>query len=124
MFSITVDQYEIGRIQGRQFRALLPDGGMGLYITGPGPIRFQNALGRNGINQAANIQLRGMTGKLTERSGYDVILQWLSLSTSAQAPYNLSRRKTTTWSWGQKSLPRKGDRRNPRSLVEPYLYRV
>jgi len=90
MFSITVDQYEIGRIQGRQFRALLPDGGLGLYITGPGanPAFKMRSEGMEST-KPANIQLRGMTGKLTERSGYDVILQWLSLSTSRTSPIQL-----------------------------------
>lgn len=32
--TVTPDQVEIGRIQGRQFRALLPRGGRVLYVTG------------------------------------------------------------------------------------------
>src|SRR5215472_11796749 len=36
IFSITSDHEEIGRIQGRQLMALLPGGGMVLYIHGPG----------------------------------------------------------------------------------------
>src|ERR1043165_8284251 len=35
VFSISSDHTEIGRIQGRQFGALLPKGGSVLYITGP-----------------------------------------------------------------------------------------
>ena len=35
VFSITVDQRGIGRLQGEQFRALLPTGGTVLYVTGP-----------------------------------------------------------------------------------------
>lgn len=35
LFSISADQSEIGRIQGRQFRRLLPEGGDLLYIQGP-----------------------------------------------------------------------------------------
>jgi ABC-type sugar transport system substrate-binding protein len=34
-FSVTVDQRGIGRLQGEQFRALLPTGGSLLYVTGP-----------------------------------------------------------------------------------------
>jgi ABC-type sugar transport system substrate-binding protein len=35
VFSVTADNVEIGRIQGEQFRALLPEGGAVLYVTGP-----------------------------------------------------------------------------------------
>src|SRR6202008_4604862 len=35
VFSISSDHKEIGRIQGRQFAALLPKGGTVLYIQGP-----------------------------------------------------------------------------------------
>src|SRR5262249_31844877 len=35
VFTITSDHTEIGRIQGRQFAALLPQGGAILYIQGP-----------------------------------------------------------------------------------------
>ena len=36
MFAVTVDQGEIGRIQGQQIGALLPEGGMVLCVTGSG----------------------------------------------------------------------------------------
>jgi ABC-type sugar transport system substrate-binding protein len=35
IFSATPDQVEIGRLQGRQSRSVLPNGGQVLYITGP-----------------------------------------------------------------------------------------
>src|SRR5438270_6348973 len=35
VFTVTSDHTEIGRIQGRQFAALLPEGGAVLYIEGP-----------------------------------------------------------------------------------------
>src|ERR1700722_12323944 len=35
VFSITSDHQEVGKIQGRQFGALLPNGGNILYIEGP-----------------------------------------------------------------------------------------
>jgi ribose transport system substrate-binding protein len=90
MFLVSVDQREIGRIQGRQFGALLPQGGLGLYITGPGtnPAFKMRSEGMEST-KPANIQLRTLAGKLTEQSGYDVILQWLSLSTSRDSPIQL-----------------------------------
>ncbi len=90
IFSVTVDQHEIGRIQGRQFQALLPEGGLGLYITGPGanPACKMRSEGMEST-RPKNIQLRTLAGKLTEQSGYDVVLQWLSLSTSRTSPIEL-----------------------------------
>ena len=35
IFAVTSDHCEIGRIQGKQFAALLPGGGAALYIEGP-----------------------------------------------------------------------------------------
>jgi ABC-type sugar transport system substrate-binding protein len=35
IFSVLVDQHDIGRIQGRQFKVLLPRGGKLVYIRGP-----------------------------------------------------------------------------------------
>ncbi len=35
IFAVSSDHVEIGRIQGRQFAALLPGGGAALYIEGP-----------------------------------------------------------------------------------------
>jgi ABC-type sugar transport system substrate-binding protein len=35
IFSVMADQREVGRIQGRQFRALLPKGGDLVYVRGP-----------------------------------------------------------------------------------------
>jgi ribose transport system substrate-binding protein len=61
-----------------------------LYITGPGtnPAFKMRSEGMEST-KPANIQLRALAGKLTEQSGYDVILQWLSLSTSRTSPVQL-----------------------------------
>jgi ribose transport system substrate-binding protein len=89
-FTITVDQREIGRIQGQQFGALLPEGGLGLYITGPATnAAFKMRSDGMESTRPANIQLRTLSGKLTEQSGYEVIQQWLSLSTSRTSPLRL-----------------------------------
>jgi ribose transport system substrate-binding protein len=34
-FMVSADNHEVGRIQGRQLAALLPDGGSVLYLQGP-----------------------------------------------------------------------------------------
>jgi ribose transport system substrate-binding protein len=90
MFSVTVDHFEVGRIQGRQFGALLPQGGLGLFITGPaGNAAFKMRSEGMESTKPANIQLRTLPGKLTERSGYEAIQHWLSLSTSRSSPLQL-----------------------------------
>jgi ribose transport system substrate-binding protein len=43
VFGISSDHEEIGRIQGRQFGALLPSGGVVLYIQAPPGMRPQGA---------------------------------------------------------------------------------
>jgi ABC-type sugar transport system substrate-binding protein len=90
VFSVTVDQHEIGQIQGRQFRALLPGGGLVLYIMGPtsNPALQTRAAGLESA-KPANVQLRNLPGRLTEQSGYDAVSNWLSLSTSRTSPVKL-----------------------------------
>jgi ribose transport system substrate-binding protein len=82
-FMITVDQEEIGRIQGRQFGVLLPSGGTVLYILGPStnPV-FKLRLAGMQSTKPANIQVITMRGNLTEESGYQAISSWLRLHTS------------------------------------------
>ena len=90
VFLVTVDQHEVGRIQGLQMGALLPEGGLVLYIVGPPSnpaIRMRTA----GAEAAkpTNIQLRTLPGRLTEQSGYDVVANWLTLSTAHNTPVKL-----------------------------------
>ncbi|MGO9641121.1 MAG: sugar ABC transporter substrate-binding protein [Candidatus Acidiferrales bacterium] len=89
-FCITIDQGEIGRIQARQFGALLPKGGIVLYILGPSinPVFRQRTAGMEST-KPQNIQITGLRGKLTEQSGYDAIASWLKLSTSRVTPVSL-----------------------------------
>jgi ribose transport system substrate-binding protein len=78
-----VDQREVGRIQGRQCRALLPKGGNVLCVEGPADStvtldRFE------GLKEAlgAGFEVRGLNGDWTETSGEKVILTWLRLKTA------------------------------------------
>lgn len=67
--SFATDNLEVGRIQGRQFAALLPSGGALLYIEGPAtdPAKLR----RQGLEETlpSNIQVRTAAGKWTEASG-------------------------------------------------------
>jgi ABC-type sugar transport system substrate-binding protein len=83
VFAISSDHLEIGRIQGRQFAALLPRGGTVLYIQGPS----ENSAAKErtlGMQEAkpANIQIIALRGQWTEESAQRGVRSWLKLSTS------------------------------------------
>jgi len=80
---ITPDHQEMGRIQGRQLTALLPRGGIILYIQGPShskaaTLRYEGLL----ETVAQNIQLRVVKGHWSEASAEKAVHSWLGLSTS------------------------------------------
>jgi ABC-type sugar transport system substrate-binding protein len=86
VFTVTSDHEEIGRIQGRQMEALLPDGGSVLYLTGPSDslAAKQRTAGMH-QTKPVEVQAKVMKGKWTEASGYRAISSWLRLSTSRQS---------------------------------------
>lgn len=78
---VTIDQQEVGRIQGRQVAALLPEGGLILYVQGPvGNPAIQIRTAGMESTLPKNIRVRSLSGKLTEQSGYDAASSWLTLS--------------------------------------------
>ena len=83
VFAVTRDHIEIGRIQGRQFAALLPGGGVVLYIQGPNNsgAAVQRTQGMES-NRPANIAIRSLRSQWTEESAYEAVQAWLRLSTS------------------------------------------
>jgi ABC-type sugar transport system substrate-binding protein len=81
---VSVDQEEIGRIQARQARALLPGGGSVLYLQGPPDspaAQDRLRLLQEGIG-GAGIDLRVLNGKWTEAGGQAAVASWLRLKTS------------------------------------------
>ncbi len=83
VFAITSDHEEIGRIQGRQLSALLPGGGLVLYIQGPSDSsaakqRLFGAL----ETKPETAQLRVLKAHWTESSAHKAVSSWLRLSTS------------------------------------------
>jgi len=83
IFLISTDQEEVGRIQGRQFGALLKKGGGILYIEGPstgGAARLRT-LGMQST-KPADADVNVLRGDWTEQSAYKVVRSWLSLSVS------------------------------------------
>ncbi len=86
LFAVTSDHEEIGRIQGRQLRALLPKGGSILYIQGPSesPAAKQRTAGMY-ETKPVDVQVKLMKAQWTENSAYRAVSSWLRLSTSQQS---------------------------------------
>jgi len=90
IFSVGTDNAEIGRLQGRQMGAMLPQGGLVLYILGPSISSIaQLRLSEMQSSKPASIQVRTLIGNWSEQSGYKAVSRWLQLSTSHTAPVNL-----------------------------------
>jgi ABC-type sugar transport system substrate-binding protein len=84
IFAFTIDQEEVGRIQGRQFAVLLKEGEGVLYIEGPSTdVARLRTLGMQST-KPPKVSARMLKGDWTERSGYKTVKSWLSLSTSLQ----------------------------------------
>jgi ribose transport system substrate-binding protein len=90
MCAITSDHEEIGKIQGQQFAALLPNGGSVLYIEGPNNsvAAKQRSLGMN-RSKPANVQVKTLRGNWTEESSRKAVSSWLRLQTSQQSHIDL-----------------------------------
>jgi len=90
IFSVSSDHVEIGRIQGRQFAALLPRGGTALYIQGPS----ENSAAKDrtaGMQQTkpAHLQIIALKAQWTEDSSLRAVRSWLKLTTSQKTPIDL-----------------------------------
>src|SRR5205823_14680482 len=90
IFSVTSDNLEIGRIQGRQMLTLLPRGGSALYIQGPSETDACK-LRTAGMYEVKpeSIQIKTIKGNWTEASAYKAVTSWLRLSNSQQAQIDL-----------------------------------
>ncbi|MGO9862644.1 MAG: substrate-binding domain-containing protein [Terriglobales bacterium] len=90
IFVVTTDQEEAGRLQGKQFAALLKEGGSILYIEGPstGEVARQRTSGMQST-KPGNVTPRILRGDWTEASGYRAVKSWLALGTSQQMAIRL-----------------------------------
>jgi ABC-type sugar transport system substrate-binding protein len=86
--SVGTDQIEVGRIQGRQFRALRPRGGHVLYIQGPPDtsVAQERLAGARSAIEGAAIALTLASGLWTEESGEQAVGAFLRLKTWQSAP--------------------------------------
>jgi ribose transport system substrate-binding protein len=90
VFSVSSDHVEIGRIQGRQFTALLPKGGSVLYVQGPS----ENSAAKERTlgmleTKSSRIQTVMLKGQWTEESAQRSVRSWLKLGTSQRATIDL-----------------------------------
>jgi ribose transport system substrate-binding protein len=84
VFSVSTDQSEVGRIQGKQMSALVPTGNV-LYIEGPfnsmaTQLRTKGMLS----TKPAAVELKVLKGDWTERSAHNAAKSWLSLGSSRE----------------------------------------
>jgi ribose transport system substrate-binding protein len=90
IFTVSSDHVEIGRIQGRQFAALLPRGGAVLYIQGPS----ENSAAKErtaGMQETkpASMQVVMLKAQWTEESSLRAVRSWLKLTTSQKSVIDL-----------------------------------
>lgn len=90
IFTVSSDHVEIGRIQGRQFAALLPRGGTVLYIQGPS----ENSAAKErttGMQETkpASVQVVLLKAQWTEESSLRAVRSWLKLTTSQKSTIDL-----------------------------------
>jgi ribose transport system substrate-binding protein len=90
VFAISSDHEEVGRIQGKQFAALLPNGGNVLYIEGPANSSAAKERTRGMLStKPLNIQVKTMRANWTEESSYKTVSSWLRLRTSQESHIDL-----------------------------------
>lgn len=90
LLAISSDHQEIGKIQGKQFAALLPNGGSILYIEGPAnsTAAKERTKGMN-LTKPANIQVKSMRANWTDDSAFRTVSSWLRLRTSQESHIDL-----------------------------------
>jgi ribose transport system substrate-binding protein len=87
IFEVSTDHEEVGRIQGRQFGALLPEGGLVLYIEGPAS--SDAAVHRRAgmlSTKPATVEIKTLHGNWTIAGAQHAVESWLRLPTSQKLP--------------------------------------
>ena len=124
VFAVTSDHEEIGRLQGKQLAALLPNGGSVLLIQGPSDslAAKQRTTGMY-ETKPIGVQVKLMKGNWTEASAYKAVSAWLKLSTSQQTPIDVIAAQNDAMALGaRKAFQELGDSvARDRFLAAPYL---
>jgi ribose transport system substrate-binding protein len=90
LFAISSDHAEIGRIQGRQFAALLPHGGSILYLEGPSQSSSAQTRTAGMLEtKPANVQVTTLKAQWTQESAERAVCRWLNLATSSSTVIKL-----------------------------------
>jgi ABC-type sugar transport system substrate-binding protein len=90
VFTVSQGQNEIGRLQGKQMAALLPQGGNVLMIEGPGlsSVAVQRHEGME-TARPRNVQLTMLRSKWSEDNAAQSVGAWLKLATSRPDKFHL-----------------------------------
>ncbi len=123
-FTLTTNHEEVGRIQGRQFAALLPKGGSVLYIQGPSEsLAAKQRTSGMYETKPVEVQAKLMKAQWTEASAYRTVSSWLRLSTSHQMQIDVVAAQDDSMAMGARKafeeLPNGAAR--DRWLSAPYL---
>ncbi|HEY7412997.1 MAG TPA: substrate-binding domain-containing protein [Vicinamibacteria bacterium] len=91
IFAVGSDQAEIGRLQARQIRALLPAGGTVLYVQGPtaNPVVEVRHHATEEVLAGSGVRLVVIDAHWTEESAEKAVRSWLRLKTSAGVAIDL-----------------------------------
>ncbi|MGA2813981.1 MAG: substrate-binding domain-containing protein [Candidatus Acidiferrum sp.] len=124
VFTVTQGQYEIGRLQGKQLAALLPQGGSLLYLEGPSmsSVAVQR---REGMQSAVpqNVQITTLRSKWSETSAQQSTAAWLKLATSRAEKFNLVAGQTHELALGARKALQNVDNQEQRQawLALPFI---
>ena len=90
VFTVTQGQYEIGRLQGQQLAALLPQGGSVLCIEGPSTSSVAERRHAGVENtKPQNVQITTLRSKWSEEGAYQSAAAWLRLVTARPGKFDL-----------------------------------
>lgn len=91
VFALGSDQAEIGRLQARQMRRLLPAGGTALYVQGPlsADAARERAQGTQEALAGSGIDLVTLDALWTEESAEQAVHKWLRLHSAAKRDVHL-----------------------------------
>jgi ABC-type sugar transport system substrate-binding protein len=80
--AVVLDNVEVGRLQGGQFAALLPEGGKVLYLEGPATELSRQRHAGVVETLPSSIELQSARGRWTEESGAQAVSQRLALAST------------------------------------------
>jgi ABC-type sugar transport system substrate-binding protein len=92
IFGVAPDQREIGRIQGRQFKILLPRGGRVLYVQGSASNNSSQSrlAGAREALSGSNVEIvQVLDGNWTAEFAEMIVGGWLRMVMARQSPINL-----------------------------------